>query len=161
MLYVHACNACLWLFGLIPPPSPQVSDVAYVRGVAEQGAEAGVEGGGQGLTAKGLPLIKPPYGTITAINLDKGDIVWEVAHGDTPDAIRNSPLLKGLNIPRTGIWPTNLGTLVTKTLVIAGYSSFTTTASLPRGALLSRLRQGHRRKRRWFILAPQTGSPMT
>ena len=38
----------------------------------------------------GLPLIKPPYGTISAINLDRGDIVWQIAHGDTPDNIRNA-----------------------------------------------------------------------
>ena len=163
MLYVHACNACLWLFGLIPPPSPEVSDVAYVRGVAEQGAEAGVEGGGRGLTAKGLPLIKPPYGTITAINLDKGEIVWQVAHGDTPDAIRNSPLLKGLSIPRTGQTANpSLGTLVTKTLVIAGDPSFTTTPSHPRGALLHAYDKATGKEAgAVFIPAPQTGSPMT
>ena len=163
MLYVHACNACLWLFGLIPPPSPEVSDVAYVRGVAEQGAEAGVEGGGRGLNAKGLPLIKPPYGTITAINLDKGEIVWQVAHGDTPDAIRNSPVLKGLNIPRTGQTANpSLGTLVTKTLVIAGDPSFTTTPSHPRGALLHAYDKATGKEvGAVFIPAPQTGSPMT
>ena len=29
-------------------------------------------------------------------------MAWQIAHGETPDAIRNHPLLKGLNIPRTG-----------------------------------------------------------
>ncbi len=50
----------------------------------------------------GLPLVKPPYGLLTAINLDTGDTLWQVPHGDTPDEIRNNPALKGLNIPKTG-----------------------------------------------------------
>ena len=41
---------------------------------------------GGGLTVQGLPLVKPPWGRITAIDLNKGDIVWQVAHGDTPDS---------------------------------------------------------------------------
>ena len=67
----------------------------------------------------GLPLMKPPYGSITAIDLDKGEIVWQVAHGETPDNISNHPALKGVTIPRTGRAGI-IGTLVTKTLVIAG-----------------------------------------
>ena len=51
---------------------------------------------------QGLPLFKPPYGAITAIDMDKGQIVWQVAHGETPDNIRNNPALKGISIPRTG-----------------------------------------------------------
>jgi len=35
-----------------------------------------------------LPLLKPPYSTISAIDLDSGEIRWQVPHGDTPDAIR-------------------------------------------------------------------------
>ena len=54
------------------------------------------------LTVQGLPLVKPPYGSITAIDLNKGEILWQIAHGETPDNIRNNPALKGLNIPRTG-----------------------------------------------------------
>jgi quinoprotein glucose dehydrogenase len=64
-----------------------------------------VRGAGQtfgGLTVDGLPILKPPYGTIAAVNLDRGDITWRVAHGDTPDNVRNHPALKGLNIPKTG-----------------------------------------------------------
>ena len=43
---------------------------------------------------QGLPLLKPPYGILNAIDLDKGEIKWQVPHGDTPDAVRNSPLLR-------------------------------------------------------------------
>ena len=52
-------------------------------------------GGGGGLTVQGLPLLKPPYSLLNAIDLDKGEIKWQVPHGDTPDAVRNHPLLKG------------------------------------------------------------------
>ena len=74
---------------------------------------------GPGLTVQGLPVVKPPYGSISAIDLDKGEIRWQIANGDTPDDIRNNPALKGLNIPRTGR-PGVFGVLVTKTLVICG-----------------------------------------
>ena len=71
------------------------------------------------LTVRGLPLLKPPYGRITAFDLDKGEIAWQVAHGETPDNVRNHPALKGLTIPRTG-QSGLVGVLTTKTLVIAG-----------------------------------------
>ena len=44
-----------------------------------------------GLTVQGLPIMKPPYGQLTAIDLSKGEILWQVAHGETPEAIRNHP----------------------------------------------------------------------
>ena len=100
---------------------------------AAAAAPAG-EGGGGGLNIQGLPLIKPPYGRITAFDMDKGEIAWQIAHGETPDNIRNHPALKGLTIPRTG-QPGIVGTLVTKTLLIAGESRVTTTPQ-GRGAML-------------------------
>ena len=112
-------------------------------------------------TVQGLPINKPPYGTISAINLDRGEIVWQVPHGDTPDAIRNHPMLRGLNIPRTG-QITSVGTLVTKTLVIAGEPSITTTPEHPRGALLRAYNKATGKDAgAVFMEAPQTGSPMT
>src|SRR6185503_20976556 len=76
-------------------------------------------GGGGGLTVNGLPIVKPPYGVLSAINLDRGELMWSVAHGDTPDTVRNHPALKGLTIPKTGM-SGSVGVLVTKTLVVAG-----------------------------------------
>jgi len=109
---------------------------------------------------EGLPINKPPYGVISAINLDRGEIVWQVPHGDTPDQIRNHPALKGLNIPRTG-QQTSVGTLVTKTLVIAGEPSVTT-AGHPRGALLRAYDKATGKDAGTVLMeAPQTGSPMT
>jgi quinoprotein glucose dehydrogenase len=70
-------------------------------------------------TVFGLPLIKPPYGRITAINMNTGDHVWMQAIGNTPDAIKNHPMLKGVTIPKTGRGG-RLGIMVTKTLLWAG-----------------------------------------
>jgi len=114
------------------------------------------------LNIEGLPLVKPPYGTITAINLDKGEFVWQIAHGETPDVVRNSPLLKGMNIPRTGQETYNVGTLVTKTLVIAGEGNVTTTADHPRGAMLRAYdKMTGKELGAVYMPAPETGSPMT
>ena len=64
---------------------------------------AAAEGsGGSTPTPQGLPFLKPPYGRITAIDMSKGEFIWQVAHGETPDFVRNSPALKGVTIPRTG-----------------------------------------------------------
>jgi quinoprotein glucose dehydrogenase len=66
----------------------------------------------------GLPLTKPPYGTITAIDLNKGEIAWQVPHGDGP---RDHPLLKDLKLPPLGAsshtFLSSGGPLVTKTLL--------------------------------------------
>ncbi len=136
------------------------------RGGAGRGAAAaaggGGGGGGGGLTVQGLPLIKPPYATISAINLDSGDIVWQIAHGETPDAIRNHAALKGLSIPRTGQSGYNIGTLVTKSLVIAGDSLITTTSSGARGAMLRAYDKSNGKEVGTVLMpAPQSGSPMT
>jgi quinoprotein glucose dehydrogenase len=79
----------------------------------------GVGRGPWGIGPQGLPLVKPPYGRITAYNLNTGDIVWQVANGDSYDWIKNHPALKGLNIPRTGRADEG-GIVVTKTLLFAG-----------------------------------------
>ena len=70
---------------------------------------------------QGLPLVKPPWGRITAIDLNSGDHVWMVPNGPTPDYIKNHPALKGLNIGNTG-QPGSVGIVITKSLVITGDS---------------------------------------
>jgi len=98
---------------------------------------------------------------ISAIDLDKGEIVWQIAHGETPDNIRNHPDLKGVNIPRTGR-PGVIGTLVTKTLVIAGEAGFFTTPSGQRGAMLRAYdKMTGKEVGAVYMAAPQSGSPMT
>jgi quinoprotein glucose dehydrogenase len=182
-VYAYACNACVTPIGLVPSPK-EISDMKYIAGTAGQevafrmgpGENAGADsplptrsaapraagGGGGGLTVQGLPLVKPPYATISAINLDKGEIVWQIAHGETPDAIRNHPALKGLKIPRTGQSGYNIGTLVTRTLVIAGEGQITTTADHPRGAMLRAYDKATGKEvGAVYLPAPQSGSPMT
>jgi quinoprotein glucose dehydrogenase len=182
-VYAYACNACVTPIGLVPSPK-EISDMDYIAGTAGQevvfragpGENAGADsplparsaaprtggGGGGGLTIQGLPLVKPPYATISAINLDKGEIVWQIAHGETPDAIRNHAALKGLSIPRTGQSGYNIGTLITKSLVIAGEGQITTTADHPRGAMLRAYDKATGKEvGAVFLPAPQSGSPMT
>jgi quinoprotein glucose dehydrogenase len=145
-------------------PSSAEGGAAQGRGAAAAGrggAEMGGEGGGAGLTVRGLPLVKPPYGRLSAINLNKGEMVWQIAHGETPDNIRNNPALKGVNIPRTGRQG-RIGTLVTKTLVIAGEGGFFTTPAGQRGAMLRAYNKATGGEvGAVFMPAPQTGSPMT
>jgi quinoprotein glucose dehydrogenase len=93
--------------------------------------------------------------------LDTGEIVWQVAHGETPDAVRNNPALKGLTIPRTG-QARSVGTLVTKTLVISGDPLFTTIPSHGPGAILHAYdKVTGNEVGAVYIPAPQSGSPMT
>ena len=109
----------------------------------------------------GLPFVKPPYGLLTAINLDTGDTLWQVPHGDTPDEIRLNPALKGLNIPKTG-QNGNVGEVVTKNLVVMGDPQITTQPGHPRGAYLRAYDQktGQQVGAVWMPAA-QSGSPMT
>ncbi|ALO45598.1 PQQ-binding-like beta-propeller repeat protein [Pseudohongiella spirulinae] len=69
--------------------------------------------------AEGLPIVKPPYGRITAIDMNSGDHVWMIANADTPPNIANNPALEGVDLPRTGV-ETRSGVLLTKTLLFAG-----------------------------------------
>ena len=91
VVYVGSGRSALSI-GLVP--SGDRSDVGYISGRAP-----GVQGQ---LTVKGLPLLKPPYAQISAIDLKTGTILWHVPHGDTPDNVRNNPALKGVNIPQYG-----------------------------------------------------------
>ena len=79
-------------------------------------------GGGGAPRVRGLPLIKPPYSRITAIDLNTGDHAWMVPSGDTPPAIKNNPALAGLTIPPTGA-QTRPVVLVTKTLLFTAEGS--------------------------------------
>lgn len=66
-----------------------------------------------------IPLAKPPWGRITAIDLASGEHRWMMANGDTPQNIVRNPALKGVNLPRTGK-ATRAGLVVTDTLLFAG-----------------------------------------
>jgi quinoprotein glucose dehydrogenase len=147
--------------GAAPPAPPAAAAPAPA---APRPAAPAPEGGGGGgaLNVQGLLLIKPPYSRISAIDLTKGEIRWQVPHGETPDNIRNHPALKGLNIPRTGRPGNNVGTLVTRTLVIAGEGNYGPTPSGQRGAMLRAYDKATGQEvGAVYLPAPQSGSPMS
>jgi glucose dehydrogenase len=88
-----------------PGPSQQTNAPTFVQGLGPQ--------------VQGLPIVKPPYGRITAFNLNSGDQVFMVANGDGP---RDHPLLKDLHLPPLGV-PNRPAPLVTKTLLFIGEGS--------------------------------------
>src|SRR5262249_39788905 len=73
-------------------------------------------GGAPPPDVRGLPIVKPPWGRITAIDMDAGEHRWRIANGPTPPEIAANPALAGLVIPDTGR-ATRSVTLVTKTLL--------------------------------------------
>jgi quinoprotein glucose dehydrogenase len=185
MVYVFSKTEIL-ATGIIPNNNRSVSDFDYVHGTTGQvitarggpgGGGGGGRGGGEGATADalnapitpttilsvvpGIPLAKPPYGRITALDLKDGTLAWQVVHGETPDAIRNHPLLKGVNIPRTGQVGI-IGPLTTKTLVIAGDSGVFTDETGRRGARLRAYDKATgEEKGAVFLPAQHIGAPMT
>ena len=89
------------------PPDPTKADYTAGRG-------------GQVPRVQGLPLLKPPYGRITAYDMNKGVIAWQIPNGDTPQNIKDIFARLGLtNVPPTGS-PSVAGVLITKTLLFAG-----------------------------------------
>ncbi len=84
-----------------------------------------------------------------------------MAHGDTPDEIKNNPALKGITLPTTG-QSGNVGLAVTKSLVVVGDPQYSTAPGHPRGAMLRAYDQanGSQVGEVW-LPAPQSGSPMT
>lgn len=92
----------------IEPGDPEFTDLRYVKGM-----RIWMYG------PSGLPLFKPPYGRITAIDMNAGEILWQVANGEGP---RNHPAIRHLNLPRLG-YAGHVAALATKTLVFAGEGS--------------------------------------
>jgi quinoprotein glucose dehydrogenase len=121
--------------GVVYVPSithPMVYGVTLRDAEAAAPGQPGGGGGGQPariapsgcgmMGPQGLPLTKPPYGRITAIDLRTGDHLWMVPNGETPDCITDHPALAGVDIPMTGR-PERGGIIVTKALVFAGEGS--------------------------------------
>src|SRR5439155_953841 len=154
--------------GAAPPPP----EAGRGRGGAPGGGrgaapEAGPGGGGGGRSnaltdgLEGLPIVKPPYGVISAIDLNTGTLKFQVPNADTPDAIRNHPLLRGMNIPKTG-QNGSVGILVTKTVVVAGDPQVTAPPGRQRGAMLRAVdKQTGAQRGEVLMPASISGSPMT
>jgi quinoprotein glucose dehydrogenase len=158
MFYIFS-NTAVTPLGLAPGDGLK-SDMLFVRGFASDPSDKSGRPGFPNTTVQGLPLIKPPYGRITAFYLKMGYLVCKFPHGDTPDNVKNNPALKGLNIPRTGR-PGRIGVLTTKTLLIAGEGGMNTTPK-GQGAMLRAYNKATGEDvGAVYMPAPQTGSPMT
>jgi quinoprotein glucose dehydrogenase len=126
------------------------------------GPDAGAFGGVRNINVQGLPLLKPPYGTIAAIDLTKGELLWEIPNGETPDDIKNHPALAGVNLGRTGRAGQPPGALATKTLLIVAEPGYGPTPDGGRGSMLRAYDKRTGRELAALELpAPQSGSPMT
>lgn len=161
-----------WQGGSLDPESnivyiyskDEVTALSMTRGAKRSNMDwingAGGEGGRR-LAIDNLPIIRPPWGTISAIDLNKGELLWQTVHGETDDAVTNHPALKGLKIPRTGR-PGRVGVLTTKTLVMAGDGGAATHADGRRGGMFRAYdKKTGKELGAVPIPGPQTGSPMT
>ena len=154
ILYVHASTGMV-SNGLVPG-DPARTEFAWVSG------SAAPPGSAPPLRVQGMPLVKPPWGSIVAIDMDRGEIMWKIANAETPDNVRNNPALQGLPIPRTGRQSNTIGLLVTKTLLIAGEPGTFTTPDGRQGAMLRAYdKSSGKEVGAVYMPAGQTGTPMT
>ena len=132
---------------------PKRSNMDYING-----------GGGEGAARirDRQPADHPAaLGQISAIDLNKGEILWQTVHGETDDAVTNHPALKGVTIPRTGRTG-RVGVLTTKTLVMAGDGGMATHANGQRSGMFRAYdKKTGKELGAVPIPGPQTGSPMT
>ena len=122
----HNQGAANWQSAAADPET----GILYIPSVTNWWGSALAEGGtrsemryvGRGTRVEpplGLPMIKPPWGRITAIDMNTGDHVWMVPNGNVPDYIKNSPILAGIDLSGGGN-PERAPLLVTKTLLFTG-----------------------------------------
>tara|TARA_Y100000780_G_scaffold224910_1_gene236797 strand:+ start:2512 stop:4557 length:2046 start_codon:yes stop_codon:yes gene_type:complete len=102
--------------------APTTSDSATMTHTIAQGSP-------NAPAIQGLPLVKPPYGRVTALNMNTGELEWSVANGD---GARNHPLLRDLDLPPLGI-PNRPAPLVTKSLLFVGEGSDAVVGTVPGG----------------------------
>ena len=102
--------------------APTTSDSATMTHTIAQGSP-------NAPAIQGLPLVKPPYGRVTALNMNTGELEWSVANGD---GARDHPLLRDLDLPPLGI-PNRPAPLVTKSLLFVGEGSDAVVGTVPGG----------------------------
>ncbi|HEV8599177.1 MAG TPA: amidohydrolase family protein [Gemmatimonadales bacterium] len=102
MIYVKA-NDSPALIKLAPPTRSASNDAAYsIAPGATLGLTSSAGDHAEPEVGGSVPILKPPYGTLTAIDLSSGEHRWQVTMGDWP-RIRNHPLFKGLDLPPLGV----------------------------------------------------------
>jgi quinoprotein glucose dehydrogenase len=102
-------------------------------------------------TLDGLPLFKPPYSKVTAIDMNKGEHLWVSPIGNGP---RKHPLLKDLNLPPLGDFGQGGSVLVTKTLL------FVTVAQLGGGRVLERWEDTGDNRKVLYVFDKKTGTQL-
>jgi len=122
----HTQGAANWEGGVADPETGivYVSSITnwYGNALAHDPTRSDMEYIGRGVTVDrpmNLPIIKPPWGRITAINLNTGEHAWMVPNGHAPDYVKNNPALKGIDLSQAGN-PERAPLLVTKTLLFSG-----------------------------------------
>jgi quinoprotein glucose dehydrogenase len=148
------------------------SDMGYVGGGGRGGRGGQADGplrsddgespAARGIGPQGLPLIKPPWGRITAIDLNTGDHLWMAANGEAPDYVKNHPAMKGIDLSNTGR-PSRALLMVTKTLLFAPEGNNLFAASPGGGGNMFRVLDKRTGKLIHQIALPAmaTGIPMT
>tara|TARA_B100001123_G_scaffold163674_1_gene188570 strand:- start:6625 stop:8673 length:2049 start_codon:yes stop_codon:yes gene_type:complete len=106
LLYVPSVNAHS-VIQLTEPRPDEPSTLRYIRRTTQAGP----------VMPRGLPLWKPPYSRMTAIDMNNGEHVWMTPTGDG-DRIRNHPMLRDLELPKVGGDASRSGPLLTKTLLV-------------------------------------------
>ncbi len=105
---------------LFVPSRTAPSLIGLVDGTERTGVRYHVQRSRAAPNVRGLPLLRPPYGRITAIDLTAGEILWQIPHGNTPGNVRNHPALQGVEVQNTGRPTLGSGLLVTSTLLFSG-----------------------------------------
>ena len=124
ILYIPSYNQPA-VVAFYAPDTAQGATVAYTHGADEanrlEQIRAGTFRSGP-LMPQGLPLVKPPYSRMSALDLNTGEYVWQVPTGNG-DRFRNHPRLRDLDLPPLGGDGTRTGVVLTKTLVIYNLSA--------------------------------------
>ena len=133
ILYVTSVHAP-FVAEMVSAQDPQASRVNHPTGAAAATVEWTTRRGaavtGPWLEGpRGLPIFKPPYGRLVAIDLNRGDILWTAANGNGP---RDHPAIKHLNLPPLGQGG-RASPLVTKTMVFLGEGGNNAVVALPPG----------------------------
>ena len=128
-----------WNTGAFDPETGMYFAVSYTKtdnlGIAPTTSDSATmthtiaQGSPNAPAIQGLPLVKPPYGRVTALNMNTGELEWSVANGDGP---RDHPLLRDLDLPPLGI-PNRPAPLVTKSLLFVGEGSDAVVGTVPGG----------------------------